>query len=1365
MITVEKFLVRTHEIQVIRVPSIYRQSYTEDLIDFSFLCRNLSFNKLTSWINGTFRSYPDLTHLFLTSNMIEEIVIGMFDGLESLILLDLSNNNINQIDPDSLKPLVKLKELDLSSNALAEVPVAIRKLPLLKEIMINKNRIEVIDEDSFNSNNYLQLIEIKGNPLKSLDYSSFLNCTRLRKIVISDGHGLSRWPNLSNANSLQHISFDRTNIQTVSPLLCISSAALKSLIVKSSRLRYLPALNNCAKLELLDFSYNQLTMIGEKHFITQSQLTHLFLSHNWIQEIHGNSFTGLENLKMLDLSNNLIKSIHPNSFLPLLNLKDLNLGANKFSSLPTIGLRGVQQIKVHNNPYLISFPGPEFFPSIQVLALSYAYHCCSYNNLIDEASSSSSTNRINHFEEDIIWLHRDDVNMSIWNTSWPNIWSTRINSSSSPIWSPETDSFLMNISQFSEEYLDDYKTEINYDNIVFKYPIKCLPQPSPFTPCEDLFDWWTLRCGVWIVFLLALLGNGVVVVVLIFGRSKLDVPRFLVCNLAMADFLMGIYLGMLAVVDAATLGQYKVYALPWQRSFGCQIAGFLGVLSTELSVYTLAVITSERNYAITHAMHLNKRLSLKHAAYIMAVGWTFALIMALLPLFGVSDYRKFAVCLPFEITDIWSRTYVISLIVVNGLAFFILMGCYLRMYCAIRGSQAWNSNDSRIAKRMALLVFTDFLCWAPIAFFTLTAIAGYELITLAEAKVFTVFVLPLNSCANPFLYAIFTKQFKKDCILLCKRIEESRVTRGIGRGRNSSNFSNRHTPVNTNSVADKKSSGDSNQLVCKCGLASTAQSTVSINKLLPNGSCNGQPLFRKMATKWWQGRSVTKDLVGKLDATDSGSVQRRSNAPNNRLDSISSGNYSSRSDSWRHSYISPQLLTTKRSAAMVRRRSSWTASSSTSTRKLSTTRSSVSSDSSSAVFRHDLKGPARLPIADDYLLTFNSKQRSNSVVSSLVNFKPSSAKATFLCPECSRIGTMKQNEASTSINVNNLTTKYGRETEKIMMAAVVASSRDSNKFFNKLTELSRKDKKDSKEKHFVLSSGESIKNETTETSLQDSIATDTQMLSSRSNSISSPLTEIQIECTDDDDFNDDYDDLFSPERDYDNSYTLYPEPESSRASSNLSIRTQIPKGGTASPIGVGVSSDAELHVDESNNLSGSRELTGHENGSDQTADNNHEPMGSNLTQSRKVSSDNSLKSPFQVIPSLFKSFSSVGSQIFRSNKNANENQNFKENRKAGKSEGKQSQPAQRYLLSPDVPDCSIRVSKSCQTMVTSENFESTLRKSCTMAQLADKNWNDQIDTLTSPKLKNVSTNMDKDDTRDLHLDEDVPLIFFTHRDA
>ncbi|ENN70183.1 hypothetical protein YQE_00009 [Dendroctonus ponderosae] len=261
--------------------------------------------------------------------------------------------------------------------------------------------------------------------------------------------------------------------------------------------------------------------------------------------------------------------------------------------------------------------------------------------------------------------------------------------------------------------------------------------------------------------------------------------------------------GFLAVVDASTLGEFRMYAIPWQMSPGCQLAGFLGVLSSELSVYTLAVITLERNYAITHAMHLNKRLSLRHAGYIMVCGWSFAIIMAILPLFSVSDYRKFAVCLPFEIKDVISLTYVVFLMLINGVAFLILMGCYLKMYCAIRGSQAWNSNDSRIAKRMALLVFTDFLCWSPIAFFSLTASFGLQLISLEQAKVFTVFVLPLNSCCNPFLYAILTKQFKKDCVMICKAIEESRVTRGIGRCRHSSNFSNRQTPANTNSLADR----------------------------------------------------------------------------------------------------------------------------------------------------------------------------------------------------------------------------------------------------------------------------------------------------------------------------------------------------------------------------------------------------------------------------------------------------------------------------------------------------------------------------------------------------------------------------------
>jgi leucine-rich repeat-containing G protein-coupled receptor 6 len=126
---------------------------------------------------------------------------------------------------------------------------------------------------------------------------------------------------------------------------------------------------------------------------------------------------------------------------------------------------------------------------------------------------------------------------------------------------------------------------------------------------------------------------------------------------------------------------------------------------------------------------------------------------------------------------------------------------------------------------MALLVFTDFLCWSPIAFFSLTAAFGLQLISLEQAKVFTVFILPLNSCCNPFLYAILTKQFKKDCVLICKAIEESRVTRGIGRCRHSSNFSNRQTPANTNSMVDRSSR---EHPPCACSALNIASPTAKL---------------------------------------------------------------------------------------------------------------------------------------------------------------------------------------------------------------------------------------------------------------------------------------------------------------------------------------------------------------------------------------------------------------------------------------------------------------------------------------------------------------------------------------------------------
>ncbi|XP_075234982.1 G-protein coupled receptor rickets [Lycorma delicatula] len=945
----------------------------------------LENNKLRTLPTEALASLTQLEALNLGNNLLSSIPVNSFPDLNSLIILLMKRNQISTIDDEAFSNLTALRVLELDDNLLTHIPAALTKLTALQELSVSGNRIKYIPSGILQRSHGLALLELKGNPLVGVDPHAFSFLPKLRKLILSEARELTEFPSLNGTTALEILRLDRASLYSVPSTLCSTCPRLKSLDIKSNNLSKVPDLGGCRDLRVLDLAGNRITSLEGKLFKGLNQLHDLLLSHNLITKVPRDAFHGLTRLQVLDLENNRISDIHSDAFLAFNQLEDLNLGNNIFPSLPTAGLDRLLHLKTFNNPRLREFPPPESFPRIQTLVLSYAYHCCAFLPLIPAEPPPRVP-----LHEAVLFPTDNEFDMSLWNNSLTDIWpqlqnlSKKFGTQINELWDNFGSDFTYpgNLPAYVEEYFEEQENSgtNGKQSQTDAHPghIQCLPAPGPFLPCVDLFDWWTLRCGVWVVFLLAMLGNGTVVFVLIFSRSKIDVPRFLVCNLAAADFFMGVYLGMLAVVDASTLGEFRMYAIPWQMSAGCQLAGFLGVLSSELSVYTLAVITLERNYAITHAMHLNKRLSLKHASYIMLCGWTFAIVMAILPLFGISDYRKFATCLPFETTTSpWSLFYVVFLMFINGVAFLILMGCYLKMYCAIRGSQAWNSNDSRIAKRMALLVFTDLLCWSPIAFFSTTAALGLQLVTLEQAKVFTVFVLPLNSCCNPFLYAILTKQFKKDCVLICKAIEESRVTRGIGRCRHSSNFSNRQTPANTNSLVDR-SSRDHNHphqpcQPCSCNM-----------KLLGDESSQQEDsrmwVYKKLS---WLSRCLQRDNDNRRHtrsdqyAYQIAEIQQKQHK---RASSVSSSeNFSSsRSDSWRqnhhHCGIPMRLLDPKRRASswIVTRKTSQDSNlsssrndSSGSATTASTTMSRVSRSSASSDIRSKPRLTRQSAVQDD----------------------------------------------------------------------------------------------------------------------------------------------------------------------------------------------------------------------------------------------------------------------------------------------------------------------------------------------------------------------------------------------------------------
>ena len=59
--------------------------------------------------------------------------------------------------------------------------------------------------------------------------------------------------------------------------------------------------------------------------------------------------------------------------------------------------------------------------------------------------------------------------------------------------------------------------------------------------------------------------------------------------------------------------------------------------------------------------------------------------------------------------------YIIALLALNIGAFVLVFVCYASIFLQVRGSSASRASDMHLARRMALLVFTDFVCWGPVA--------------------------------------------------------------------------------------------------------------------------------------------------------------------------------------------------------------------------------------------------------------------------------------------------------------------------------------------------------------------------------------------------------------------------------------------------------------------------------------------------------------------------------------------------------------------------------------------------------------------------------------------------------------------------
>ncbi|XP_051772656.1 lutropin-choriogonadotropic hormone receptor [Ctenopharyngodon idella] len=604
-------------------------------------------------------------------------------------------------------------------------------------LVLNYITLRTISSRSFDRLKGVKRIEIAQSiSLETIETEAFNSLLNVSEISIQ------------NTRSLVHIHLQAFN----------HLPKLRYLGISNTGISVFPDLTSIFSLEpyfILDICDNlNLRSVPSNAFSgMMSEFTTMNLFNNGFQEIESHAFNGTIIDKLVLKNNKDLRLIHEDAFKNAFGPTSLDVSSTALETLPSHGLESVLMLVARSAFALKRLPPLKGLKSLRDAQLTYPSHCCallSWDSYREGSVIAALRNGSSYCDDN------------------------------SPLDNPsEIDDSLILDGPVAADIVGSTSAEDTFGSVVeFQYPeldqcqrqpaLQCSPEADAFNPCEDIAGFGFLRVAIWFINVLAIAGNLTVLLVIFTSRCKLTVPRFLMCHLAIADLCIGVYLLMIATVDLRTRGHYSEHAIEWQTGAGCGIAGFLSVFGGELSVYTLSTITVERWHTITHALRLERRLGLSHASAIMVAGWLLCLVMALLPLMGVSSYNKVSMCLPMDIETPLSQAYVILLLLFNVGAFLVICGCYVCIYTAVRNPEfPGRAADTKIAKRMAVLIFTDFLCMAPISFFAISAAFKVPLITVTNSKILLVLFYPINSCANPFLYAIFTRAFRKDaCILL-----------------------------------------------------------------------------------------------------------------------------------------------------------------------------------------------------------------------------------------------------------------------------------------------------------------------------------------------------------------------------------------------------------------------------------------------------------------------------------------------------------------------------------------------------------------------------------------------------------------------
>ncbi|XP_067289971.1 trace amine-associated receptor 13c-like [Pseudorasbora parva] len=250
------------------------------------------------------------------------------------------------------------------------------------------------------------------------------------------------------------------------------------------------------------------------------------------------------------------------------------------------------------------------------------------------------------------------------------------------------------------------------------------------------------------------------VIISIAHFKQLHTPtNVLIFSLAVADLIVGLILMPVQGI--------KLIEPCWY--FGeifCLIFPFIFYVVTAASLGNLIIISLERYIAVNDPLRYPSRVNINRAVFSIVVNWVFSCIYSFFLLYeslfySEKNYKCIGECILFIKLE-----YIITDVLVTLVTpCCLIISLYLKI-CFIAHKQAKHINsltdkkaksEKKAAKTLGIVVTVYLLCWIP--YFIAALILGQD---TGDSFVINLmyWILCMNSCMNPLIYAMFYKWFR-----------------------------------------------------------------------------------------------------------------------------------------------------------------------------------------------------------------------------------------------------------------------------------------------------------------------------------------------------------------------------------------------------------------------------------------------------------------------------------------------------------------------------------------------------------------------------------------------------------------------------